>query len=110
MTLSMSIANFFIENSHILYYKAEKNRPKSVFIFFYFFPKKSAAAGKIATTPPTIDRIPPITQPAPICTSFVDGQLFAEANVGTTMNMNTPATTNNNTATKFNTPANFSSA
>ena len=26
------------------------------------------------------------------------------------MNINTPATTNNNTATRFNTPANFSSA
>ena len=68
---------------------------------------KSIAAGKIATTPEAMNKIPPITQPAPIEALLGTSDPLAPKNDGNTMNMKTPAITKQITAIRFNNPANL---
>ena len=83
----------------------------------YFLDLKSATAGNTANTPAAINKIPEITQPAPIEYDALarlaiepDASPFAALNAATMQNAKIPATIKLTTATRFNTPANLSNA
>ena len=83
-------------------------RSLGLFSLYFFFPKKSNTAGRIATPPANKHIMPPMIQPAPRLQPVVSPPPLAPAKQGSSMNKKIPATIRATTATKLRMPATLS--